>query len=261
MTSLHPTPPGCPYASAWSVLELARAEGSTVEWVASEQAFRIGAGASQELRQRVRELSGAHSLDLTEPGALARWGALAEELGELSPVRLVRGKDGVGKLVFIRDPRRQALERMCRTTGARELLTLSPTVLRELSVPWTLVLERKPEEAQRRAWGAIACKFVVTTARTVYEQAQRDRVPVFVARELEAAALAAEVNRAHACQLDSWLNAKKRGEWRLTHSLTGALDVNGVDETQRVTWSLGRVLDALDVEMVSGEVHEVKGAQ
>jgi hypothetical protein len=255
------TSPGCPYASAWSALELARAEGASIEWVASEGSFRVS-GASQELRERVRQLSGAEAIDIDSPGSLERWRALVSDLGELSPARLAHGRDGVGRIVFLGDPRRQALERMCKASSvAREMLLLTASNLRASTIPWSLWLERKPSEAQRRAWGAVACKFVVTTSRNVYEQAQRDRIPTFVARELEAVALAVEVNRAHACQLDGWLNAKRRGEWRLSHEMTGALDVTGVDERQLLTWSLGRVLDALDIELVSAEMHETKGGQ
>lgn len=252
----------CPYRQAFDLLERARAEGVTVEHSAERQGFRAP-GASPAFLRVFRAATGVAvftvGLDITESEAGA-WLAMAKAFA--STLRVTRGANGSVIVTEMLAPQRLALARMVQADrAAREVLTLDVVLLRELPVPWTLHLERRePGQVERERWGARRSPWVVTTSSVAYRRAQEAGTPAFVARELEAAALAVEHVRAYPGDLDRWLAAKRRGDWRLTHELADAVGVGGVTALTRPTWALGRVLDGLDTDLVRVELHETKGA-
>lgn len=251
------SPSACPYARAFAVLEQARAEKARITWAPDVQSVRVE-GASPGLLGAVRELSGLRVLE----GASEAEAVALEQLAATTHMVRVTRAGSTLRVVNLHDPRRVALERMVRAPDrvAREVLTLTPSILRELPLPWSLHLERRaPGEVEAKRWGAKQAPWLVTTSRGTYQAAQKAGVAAFVARELEAAALAVQVNRAFPRDLDGWLAAKRRGDWRLTAGIAGALDVTGVTEDMRSTLALGSVLDALDTDLVRAELHETKG--
>lgn len=251
----------CPYKRAFLALQAAEFDGATVEWDVQRDALRIH-GASEDIARGLARLAGVERVDTSTPEGLEAagdWERVAAALPGC--LRLARTPQGLA-VVRLQDPMRLALARLLRAPqAAREMLLCSPTTLRELPLPWTLVLERVKGSPPTPPTGGTRARrpFVVSTLRADYERAQQERTPAFVARELEAMGLAAEVNRAHPGCLDEWLDAKARGPWRLTAGVAGALDVVGVREDQRTEWALGSVLDWYGVELLRADVHEQSG--
>jgi hypothetical protein len=250
----------CPYSLAYAALRTAETEGARVEWHPSPGAFRF-VDARTELSARLLALSGAHAFDVVtdaDEHDAQLWASLASTLP--SCFRYRREGHSV-RVVHLSAPTRLALARLAAapSRAARDMLVTPVAVLRELPVPWTIVLERVPSELARKEWGARRVRFVVSTSKAAYQAARAQGLVVWGARELEAAALGAELERAYPRDLDQWLDNKARGEWLITPERTRALDVRGVTEATRSTWALGRVLDALEVELVNVDMHEVKG--
>lgn len=254
----------CPYRAALSAFEFACQTGVRIEAPGAVLRF---VGGTPEAREQLRPYAGVMTFSLRSiEGREAYDGFVAvDEAARLIGVERLRLKVEGSTLtvVDLHDPLRRALTRIVRAPdlAAREALTMTAEALRLSPLPWTLELLRTPTDEERKRWSCERTPFVVTTSQASYKAAVAARKPAFVARELEAAALAVEVERAWPRDLDMWLNAKKRGEWRLTPDLTGALDVQGVSEATKGTWALGRVLDALGCELVSFETHERKAGK
>lgn len=205
---------------------------------------------------------GALHVEGSEPpealeGALAAFAALPELPAGLTPdevaervsrsVRAPLTPEGLEELLRTAreaSPLWWAVRAVLRAPGraAREVLALPVWAAASgLPVPFTLTLDRR---------GALS---VCTTSRRVYADAQ-GRLPVWLARELECAAVAVEMGRASPAHLDRWLDAKRKGGgWQLTRELAG-LDVPGAPATSSIT--VGALCDALGAELVGVELHE-----
>jgi hypothetical protein len=122
--------------------------------------------------------------------------------------------------------------------AARELLSLPVSYAVGLPYPFTIIFRRR----------TLTC--VCTTARDVFAQAQAQGAAVFVVRELEAAGLAVAQGRAYPADLDRWAERKRRGEWRLTPELAGALEA----ETMAML-CFGELFEALGAELVDVALH------
>ena len=170
---------------------------------------------------RVRAKRPAHALP---PGL---WGRLSDALGATLPEEARSGLDT-----------HRAMAAMVRASSVaeRELLTLPVAAWHGLPLPSTLTATRQ---------GVI---WVATTSRAVYEST---KVPAFVALELEAVGLAVEEGRAAGPDLDRWLDAKRRGQLRLTPAIVGVLNA-----ARTPALSFGELLDGLGAELVAVEVHE-----
>lgn len=249
------------YVQALAILSQAEREQSTLTYDGSRQALVVQ-GGSAELRARIASLTGVMTLDLREQADAAA-AVEAERAAAVVPelIRTSRA-DHLVTVVHLAHPGRRALAQMVTapSLAARELLAWPAANLAGLPVPFTLHLERRPPAAAQQAYGAVAQPFVVTSSRIAYARAQASSVPAFVVRELEAMALAAELERAYPRDLDQWLAQKRSvSGWCVTHEVTGALEVRGVTAEMRSTWTLGRTLDELGAELVSVELHETKG--
>jgi predicted transcriptional regulator len=195
-------------------------------------------------------------------GAVLAWDEAASQLSlrnaaVLPEERLEALKGATGKdmpeeaRAGLESRRALRLVLLARGDAARSALFCPVASLeaRALGVPCTLHCER------------LGKRFVITTSRVGYGEAQSRGVPAFVLREAIAATLAAELGRAGPANLDAWLSAKSRGEWVLTPELAGALDVRGTPRDAVPTWRLGQLLDALGAALVDAQVHEAPAAQ
>lgn len=193
------------------------------------------------------EAAGARLAWNDAKGALEVAGAqnLHEELR--STLRVHAGQD-IDEAARAGLESRRALRMVLAAQGytARALLCFPVAALAGLPLPFTLTCSRA------------GAPWLVTTWKADYQSALARGVPGFVLRELEAAALAAEYDRAGPHSLDQWLANKKRGQWVLTLELSGALDLRISSREARTTWSLGRVLDGLGASLVSVLTHEVQ---
>lgn len=228
----------CPYRECLTVLDLARAHGARVDWSDEKQAARI-VGADEQTRARLTGLLGV--VDVDDP----RWLAMLEDLERVAPglVRVTRNGD-TARAVYLTLPTRLALVRLLRSPdrATMEAITVPVATLRELP-GWTI------DTVRPLGTGRLRCVF--TTSRGTFDQATKAGAAAFSARELEAMGLAAELDRAYPHDLAEWV-ARKRANptFAVGKGAAGALDVRGVTEATRPTWSLGRVLDALGLDLV-----------
>jgi hypothetical protein len=132
--------------------------------------------------------------------------------------------------------------------AARELLTLAVGHAVGLPVPFVVTFVR----------GGQRC--VCSTSREAYQRAVREGHPAFVLRELEVAALVVEQGRASPRDLDLWLLAKKRGDWRLTPEFAGALEAQTVQAGLQPAITFGDLFDALGAELVDVELPATEAA-
>lgn len=123
--------------------------------------------------------------------------------------------------------------------AVRELLGLDPRLIAGLPLATTLVC--------RQANGAAEC--VVTTSRAAYAAYRARGVPVFVGREVEPLALAAENDRASAHVLAQWHTRKTEDPaWRLDDEVALAGLPNALPPQG---WLLEQVLRAYGAELVA----------
>ena len=132
--------------------------------------------------------------------------------------------------------------------AARELLTLAVGHAVGLPAPFVITFAR----------GGQRC--VCSTSKDAYTRAVQAGLPAFVLRELEAAALVVEQGRASPRDLDLWLLAKKRGDWRLTPELAGALEAPTVQAGLQPAITFGDLFDALGAELVDVELPATEAA-
>lgn len=223
------------YYLATAFLRRAEAAGARVE-VGSRGAMRL-VGGDEAMLAAYRSLAG--TLEPTPPNAAELAAALPEGFRLLPD----------GRLINLRCPTRLALARICAAPhrNAAEALVVPVVAFRGLPAAVSVHLARKGRP------------FTVAGAKSAYTAAVERGEPVWAWREVEALALAVEVERAYPTHLDRWLEAKARGGWALSLEASGALDVMGVTADRRSALSLGELLDGLEVELVDVVVHETKG--
>jgi hypothetical protein len=184
----------------------------------------------------------AHALAFVDAYAAAGCPLAASAAGvgpsrDSSPAALddaLRAFLGPGQLWAGSAPRR-ALRAVVQAQGrgARELLTW-PVALARLPEPYTIELARKSDGA-----------LVTTHGATWY--ANVDRVPCFVARELDAIAGVFACGRATPRELDAWIAQKRRSpRWVLAPDPIAAR--TGITPDPDLTF--GELFDALGAELV-----------
>lgn len=121
---------------------------------------------------------------------------------------------------------------------ANQTLAYAVDGIRLLAGPVTIELH--PDARPGRA-------VYVTTHKGTWESLNASREVVFLARELEAAAWAAELGRASPRDWDAWVERKARGRgWTLTPDASGA---TAVKASKGPTCCLGGALDALGLKL------------
>ena len=112
---------------------------------------------------------------------------------------------------------RRGLIQMASARGLaeRELLTMPVAWSAGLPCPFTVTFRRRSRTC------------VMTTARAAYRRAEAAGAVVFLAREVEAAALALESGRAGPSDFDGWIEAKDRGAWVLSPELARVAELPG----------------------------------
>ena len=120
----------------------------------------------------------------------------------------------------------------------REVAELPMWLLADMPAAFSLVL--------RRPSGQLV---VITKAREVYAAARARALPVFVGTEIFWMARAAEHDRAWPKQFETWCARKaEEPNWQLEHAAAmGAFR----DEAPPLDWSTLRVLERLDLELIS----------
>lgn len=185
------------------------------------------------------------TLALLENGRLV---AAAEQMPDALRERLSafcgahEGREGLRTYRALRDIVRAP------SRAARELLTLAVGHAVGLPAPFVITFSR----------GGQRC--VCSTHKDAYMRAVQEGLPAFVLRELEAAALVVEQGRASPRDLDLWLLAKKRGDWRLTPEFAGALEAPTVQAGLQPAITFGDLFDALGAELVDVELPATEAA-
>lgn len=159
-----------------------------------------------------------------------------------------RGLKGVGGASGVGGDRTRGPRQGPPPLAVVEVLPLRVWLLTAYPAPWSLTCEAIPGR-----WSPGWATWVITNSREAYAQARASRVPVFVAGELKAMAVAAHHDRVGQRDLARWLERKRRDPgWRL--GLRVALGDYRAEAT-RVPTELGEVLSAVGAELLRAEVH------
>lgn len=226
------------FARARALVDALSAERARLEML--DGRLEVVGSVSEALRARLLSFCGpedpaAASTEAQAAIARSMGGATAQDRSDLGPL------DETLERVRREGPHYRALAAVARapSRAARELLTLPVSYAVGLSVPFTVTFRRRATEC------------VATTSRTDYAAATQRGAVAFVLRELEAAARAVEVGRAHPSDLDRWLELKGcGGSWILTPELAGSLDVPSAAPSRGGGLCFGELFDALGAELV-----------